>query len=81
VGSIVCFVIAAQYRGHGVATQLLAAAMGRLRARGVRVVEAYPAKDIDSPQSNFRGPLSMYLKAGFQPYRETGLYQIVRKTL
>jgi hypothetical protein len=52
-----------------------------LRDRGVRVVEAYPAKDIDSPQSNFRGPLSMYLKAGFQPYRETGPYQIVRKTL
>jgi hypothetical protein len=60
---------------------LLGAAMDRLRDRGVRVVEAYPAKDIDSPQSNFRGPLSMYLKAGFQPYRETGPCQIVRKTL
>jgi GNAT superfamily N-acetyltransferase len=81
VGSIACFVIAAPYRGHGVATRLLAAAMDRMRDRGVRVVEAYPAKDIDSPQSSFRGPLSMYLKAGFQSYRETGPYQIVRKTL
>lgn len=81
VGSIACFVIAAPYRGHGVATRLLTAAMDRMRDRGVRVVEAYPAKAIDSPQSNFRGPLSMYLKAGFQPYRETGPYQIVRKAL
>lgn len=81
VGSIACFVIAAPYRGHGVATRLLAAAMDRMRGRGVSVVEAYPAKAIDSPQSNFRGPLSMYLKAGFQPYRETGPYQIVRKAL
>ena len=81
VGSIACFVIAARYRGHGVATRLLSVATDRMRDRGVRVVEAYPAKDIDSAQSNFRGPLSMYLKAGFQPYRETGPYQIVRKTL
>jgi len=81
VGSIACFVIAAPYRGHGVATKLLSAAIDRMRDRGVRVVEAYPAKDIDSSQSNFRGPLSMYLKAGFQPHRETGPYQIVRKAL
>lgn len=81
VGSIACFVIAAPYRGHGVATRLLASAMDRMRERGVRVVEAYPARDIDSPQSNFRGPLSMYLKAGFQPHRATGSYQIVRRAL
>ena len=81
VGSIACFVIAAPYRGHGVATRLLSAAMDRMLDRGVRVVEAYPAKAIDSAQSNFRGPLSMYLKAGFERYRETGPYQIVRKTL
>ena len=81
MGSIACFVIAARYRGHGVATRLLTAALQRMRDRGMKVVEAYPAKDMDSPQSNFRGPLSMYLKAGFQPHRETGPYQIVRKVL
>ena len=81
VGSIACFVIASPYRGHGVATRLLTTAMERMRDRGVRVAEAYPAKEIDSPQSNFRGPLSMYLKAGFQPYRETERYVIVRKAL
>ena len=81
VGSLACFVIAAPYRGHGVARRLLAEALDRMRARQVKVVEAYPARDIDSPQSNFRGPLSMYLKAGFELYREAGPVQVVRKTL
>lgn len=81
VGSIACFVIAAPYRGHGVATKLLSAAIDRMLDRGVKVVEAYPAKDVDAAQSNFRGPLSMYLKAGFERHRDTGQHQIVRKTL
>ena len=81
VGSLACFVIAAPYRGHGVATKLLDAALERLRARGVKVAEAYPVKDLKSAQSNYRGPLSMYLAAGFEAYRETGRHLIVRKNL
>jgi GNAT superfamily N-acetyltransferase len=81
VGSIGCFVIAAPYRGHGVATRLLDVALERLRARGVKIVEAYPVKELESAQSNYRGPLSMYLRAGFEAHREKGAHQIVRKTL
>jgi GNAT superfamily N-acetyltransferase len=81
VGSLACFVIAAPYRNHGVATRLLEAALERMRARGVKVAEAYPVKELKSAQSNYRGPLSMYLGAGFEPYRETGRHMIVRKTL
>jgi GNAT superfamily N-acetyltransferase len=81
VGSLACFVIAAPYRQHGVATSLLNGALARLRARGVRVAEAYPARNLDSAQSNYRGPLSMYLRAGFEPYRENERHVIVRKAL
>ncbi|HEX2646131.1 MAG TPA: GNAT family N-acetyltransferase [Candidatus Dormibacteraeota bacterium] len=81
VGSLACFVIAAPYRKHGVAAALLEAALDRMRARGVRVAEAYPARDRDSPQSNYRGPLQMFLRAGFEPYRETERHLILRKTL
>ena len=81
IGSLACFVIAAPYRGHGVAATLLDAALDRLRARGVKMAEAYPVKDAKSAQSNYRGPLSMYTAAGFEPYRETGRHLIVRKTL
>jgi ribosomal protein S18 acetylase RimI-like enzyme/uncharacterized protein YndB with AHSA1/START domain len=82
VGSIACFVIAAPYRGHGVASRLLDAAIDRLRARGLRAVEAYPSRTGDgSPQANYRGPLSLFVRAGFEPYRELDRNLIVRKTL
>lgn len=81
VGSVACFVIAAPYRGHGVASRLLEAAVERLRARGLRAVEAYPARADDSPHSNYRGPLAMFLRAGFEPYGDFERSLIVRKTL
>ena len=82
VGSVACFVIAAPYRGHGVASKLLDAAIERLRARGLRAIEAYPSRGgDDSPQSNYRGPLSMYVQAGFEPYRELDNHVVMRKRL
>jgi GNAT superfamily N-acetyltransferase/uncharacterized protein YndB with AHSA1/START domain len=82
VGSVACFVIAAPYRGHGVATKLLDAAISRLQAKGLRAVEAYPrAADEGTDQAHYRGSLRMYEKAGFEPYRDAGRYLIVRKAL
>ena len=82
VGSISCFVIAAPYRGHGVATKLLEAAIERMKARGLRAVEAYPRRQEDrSAQAHYRGSLRMYEKAGFEPYRETERYFVMRKSL
>lgn len=81
VGSLACFNIAAPYRKHGVASALLEVALERLRERGVQVAEAYPARNHDSPQANYRGPLQMFLRAGFEPYRETERHLIVRKKL
>jgi ribosomal protein S18 acetylase RimI-like enzyme len=81
VGSVACFVIAAPYRGHGVAARLLDAAVDRLRRRGLSAVEAYPSRDDDSAQGNYRGPLSMYLRAGFEVVREAERHAFVRKTL
>ena len=81
VGSISCFVIAAPYRRHRLASRLLDEAVERLRRRGMHAVEAYPARDDESPQANYRGPLSMFTRAGFAPYREIGRHVVVRKAL
>jgi uncharacterized protein YndB with AHSA1/START domain/GNAT superfamily N-acetyltransferase len=81
VGSIACFVIASHYRRHGLAEMLLEAACARLAAAGCVAVEAYPRQDAESDASSYRGPLEMYLRAGFEPYREAGRTQIVRKRL
>lgn len=81
VGSVACFVISSRYRGHGVASRLLDAAVDRLRAKGLRAIEAYPGRHGTTAQANYRGPLSMFLRAGFEPYRETERYVVVRKRL
>jgi GNAT superfamily N-acetyltransferase len=81
VGSVACFVIAAPYRGHGVASRLLNSAVDRLRTRGMRAVEGYPYRGETSAQTNYRGPLSMFLRAGFEPHREMEHHTVVRKTL
>jgi hypothetical protein len=47
----------------------------------MRAVEGYPHRGADSAQTNYRGPLSMYLRAGFEPYRETERNIVVRKSL
>ena len=81
VGSIACFVIASQYRRHGLARELLEAACARLKARDCTHVEAYPPKESDSDYPNYRGPLALYIEAGFEPHREAGRTLIVRKAL
>jgi ribosomal protein S18 acetylase RimI-like enzyme len=67
VWSVVCFVVPAQYRHHGVAQALLAGAVAYAKKHGARLIEAYP---VDKPSrsnddSMWFGAKSMYDKAGF----------------
>jgi GNAT superfamily N-acetyltransferase len=70
VGAIVCFVVAPDQRNQGIATALLDAAIEHLRKRGMKSIEAYPVIGEIPPsrwaQVNYLGPLSMYVKAGFE---------------
>jgi GNAT superfamily N-acetyltransferase len=81
VGAIVCFVVAAPYRGQGVAGRLLDAACEHLRAKGMSVAEAYPPKHPVSDARAYHGPLPMYLKNGFDVHREEEHYIVVRRAL
>jgi GNAT superfamily N-acetyltransferase len=68
VWSIVCFVVPAQYRGQGVARQLLEGAVDYASRRGATVVEAYP---VDRPgrspdETMWFGAKSMFDAAGFE---------------
>jgi GNAT superfamily N-acetyltransferase len=81
VGSIVCFLIAAQARRQGVATQLLDAACAGFRHLGFTVAEAYPSAVAASDASHYHGPLELYLRAGFHEYGRAGDFVIVRRDL
>jgi GNAT superfamily N-acetyltransferase len=66
VGTILCFLVAPNARGRGVATALLDAACEQLRAEGLLSVEANPRPAATSTAENHFGPLAMYLAAGFK---------------
>jgi GNAT superfamily N-acetyltransferase len=75
--AIVCFVVAAEARGRGVATALLAAAVDHARASGAPAVDAYPIDPSAAPGGRvsdsgaFNGTRSMFERAGFRLAAET----------
>jgi GNAT superfamily N-acetyltransferase len=85
VGAIVCFVVAPDQRRQGIATALLEAALEHLKKRGMTAVEAYPyLGEIDPSRwvySMYVGPLSMYVKAGFEIVEKNDDNAVVRRTL
>jgi GNAT superfamily N-acetyltransferase len=85
VGAIVCFVVAPDQRNQGIATALLDAAIEHLRKRALKSVEAYPVTGEVPPSrwvfANYLGPLSMYLRAGFEIVEQLDGQAIVRRAL
>jgi GNAT superfamily N-acetyltransferase len=85
VGSIMCFLIAPEHRGKGVCTALLKAACDKFHRDGLGIAEGYPASlskrrgDLPWAEGNYKGPLSVYLKNGFEIYRELERFAIVRR--
>lgn len=81
VGAIVCFVVVQSERRRGIAGALLQAACDGFRDLGLTAAEAYPRARGMADAANYHGPLQMYLKQGFEPYRRYEDSWIVRKAL
>lgn len=65
--AIICFVIDQEHQGRGVATQLLNFALDDLPNHGYRVVNSAPLASGEFVSYGYRGPRSMFEKAGFIP--------------
>ncbi|NKI40518.1 GNAT family N-acetyltransferase [Streptomyces physcomitrii] len=68
VWSLVCLYVAREHRGHGVARQLVRAAVEFARERGARTVEAYPVDDTLGPvgaDDAYHGLVSLLTQEGF----------------
>lgn len=85
IGSIMCFVIAKDYRRQGIARKLLNTACNGFKKQGLEFVETYPVADVIGDDKNYHGPQSLYLSAGFEEYdrhdRGDVTVVIVRKKL
>ena len=74
VWSLSCFFVALAYRGQGIATNLLYAAIVYAREQGVLVLEAYP-KDSPEPREADR---NMYFGT-VEMFRGTGFVEVARR--
>ena len=63
--AIICFVVDKEHQGRGVATTLLAYALDDLPKRGFTFVNAAPLASGEFRSWGYRGPRSMFEKAGF----------------
>ncbi len=65
VWSLVCFFVPRRFRGQGVMTALLQAAVAHAKENGASIVEAYPVA-LDSHSYRFMGFIPSFEAAGFQ---------------
>ncbi len=66
VWSVPCFFVARGWRGKGVASGLLKAAIAAAGKRGARVLEGYPVTKQMPNVFAYTGPLPMFEKCGFE---------------
>lgn len=81
IKSIVCFEIAPQYRGQGIATALLKRVCSDAQTDGYDVVEVYPAVHDKYEPLDFTGPIHLYEKAGFITVSRQGKMLTMQKKL
>lgn len=79
IKSIVCFSVAPEFRGRGVATAVLAYVCNDAKAEGFDLIEAYPFEHNENHA--YHGPLSLYTKNGFQKCLQIEGCVVCRKTL
>lgn len=79
--AVVCFEIAPDYRGKGVATALLNRVILDAKANGFSSVVSFPVKRNEKYDWDCAGPIRLYEKAGFQKISEHGDVVIMKKEL
>jgi GNAT superfamily N-acetyltransferase len=81
--AVICFEIAPEYRGKGVASALLNRVIADARAEGYQAVVGFPVVRSERFEWDNAGPLRLYEKAGFVKAAEAMHYErlIMRKEL
>lgn len=79
--SIVCFEIAPEYRGRGIATAFIEKVCNDAKEKGYAAVEGYPKLSEQRDDFDFQGPVQLYKKAGFIEVVRENKQIIMRKIL
>lgn len=79
--AVVCFEIAPEYRGKGVATALLQRVIDDAKAEGYTAVKGFPIMREERYEWDCTGPMRLYEKVGFIKVDEREKNIVVRKEL
>lgn len=75
-----CIDIAADYRGKGIADMIIERVLADAKDEGYSFVEGYPLSDGGYPYQ-YKGPVRLYEKHGFENFRKESWFYIMRKAL
>lgn len=81
IKSVLCFEVAPNYRGKGIATALLTHVCEDAKSKGFDAVEGYPQLRLHRETFDFIGPARLYEKVGFIKVAEQGNVAIMRKEI
>ena len=79
--AVVCFEIAPEYRGKGVATALLQQVINDAKANGYNAVVGFPVIRDERYEWDNPGPIRLYEKAGFIEAAKQGERVVMRREL
>ena len=79
--AVVCFEIAPEYRGKGVATMLLQQVINDAKTEGYIAVVGFPTRRDERYEWDCSGPVRLYDKAGFSEVARNGDRIVMRKDL
>ena len=79
--SIVCFEIAPEYRGMGIASAFIDRVCTDAKSMGYAAVEGYAGLSDQRNDFDFRGPYRLYQKAGFTEAAREKEQVVMRKVL
>jgi GNAT superfamily N-acetyltransferase len=79
--AVVCFEVAPEYRGRGVATALLTQVIADAKTEGFIAVVSFPEIRIERYEWDTQGPVRLYEKAGFCIVSEKNGKAVMRKEL
>ncbi len=79
--AVVCFEIAPEYRGKGVATALLQQVIADAKVAGYIAIVSFPAIRNERYEWDCTGPVRLYEKVGFVKVEELDKFAVMRKEL
>ena len=79
--SIVCFEIAPEYRGKGIASAFIDRVCNDAKSKGYIAVEGYAKLSDERDDFDYQGPVRLYQKAGFTEVARENGQVVMRKVL